>query len=74
MWWNKANFFTLIIQFWNNIDQLTSPEDMAAKMQDFELNIPPDYSLAAREAVNTKAQRLVRAQHLNKLLNFGVVN
>ncbi|QDM40611.1 DUF262 domain-containing protein [Altererythrobacter sp. TH136] len=63
MWWNKANFFTLLMEL-SRVPMLRnqSPADASASVAALEENLPAEYSLAAREAVNNRAQREFRAE------------
>lgn len=70
MWWNKANFFTILCEFarlpgW----RLKPTEEVKNKLIEFSQNVPPDYSLAAREAVGRKPQRELRAEKIRALLD-----
>lgn len=69
MWWNKANFFSLMAEL-SRIPSLDSLDDVGVKSRllEFEKNIPADYSLAAREAVGRKAQREIRSVYVSKLI------
>ncbi|MGB0368018.1 MAG: DUF262 domain-containing protein [Flavobacteriales bacterium] len=69
-WYNKANFFTLVVLFYNNIDRLSliGKEEVKRKLTAFEENIPEAYALAAKEGVNNRKERLLRNQTLNNLL------
>lgn len=68
-WWNKANFFTLVVELARlpALRQL-DPFAVAAKLTAFENAMPNDYALAAREAVNGKAQRELRGNQVRELL------
>lgn len=69
VWWNKANFFTIVIELARNPDMRRQPpEDAGEKLQVFERNLPQAYSLAAREAVNGKAQRELRGRLVREAL------
>ena len=69
-WYNKANFFTLIIFFYNNLDliEIYNKTLLKQKLTRFEEEIPEDYALAAKEGVNNKKERLTRNKILNELL------
>ncbi|NTW06720.1 MAG: DUF262 domain-containing protein [Syntrophaceae bacterium] len=68
-WINKANFFSLIVIFYNNPEILTNtPRSIKEKLINFEKTLPEDYQLAAKEAVNNKKERIKRNQHLEKIL------
>ena len=69
-WFNKANFFSLIIFICDNIDkvELKNTAPIKTKLEEFEENTPVDYALAAKEAVNNKKERLIRNKHLEELL------
>ena len=71
LWWNKANFFTLVVELARHPALLRqSAENAAAKLSDFEQNMTAEYGLAAREAVNGKAQRELRGAKLRG--RFGI--
>lgn len=62
IWKSKSNAFTLfIIFFWHNqaIERL-GLENIKQNLLSFGDNLPADYALAAREAVNNRRQRLLR--------------
>ncbi|MES2267876.1 MAG: DUF262 domain-containing protein [Bacteroidota bacterium] len=69
-WLNKANVFSIITLFAKNLDKIDTLDDRVIKenLEKFEENLPPDYQLAAKEAVNNKRERLIRNQHLQKVL------
>lgn len=70
-WYNKANFFSLIIVMYNEFDKLTmngDEKEIAKKLKKFERNLPEDYSLAAKEAVNNKKERSLRNKYLEEIL------
>lgn len=72
MWWNKANFFTLICEVVRSKDiQAMPPSDVAEKLDQFAKNVPADYALAAREAVGRKGQREMRGKTIRTLLIEG---
>lgn len=68
MWNNKANFFSLFVRVALNGGALTSVARARAALAKFQENPPDDYALAAREAVNNKAQREARDKYVQKLL------
>lgn len=69
-WYNKANFFTLVVLFYNNLERLSeiNKSDIKEKLIDFENNIPEYYKLAAKEGVNNRKERLIRNKILEELL------
>lgn len=72
-WWNKANFFTLVVELARVPALREEPAEAAAdKLTNFAANFPEDYTLAAREAVNGKAQRELRADNVRQLLTPAV--
>ncbi len=72
VWWNKANFFSLVVELARLPDLRTQPAaDAAAKLIAFGLALPGDYTLAAREAVNGKAQRELRGRMIRDVLLEG---
>lgn len=72
MWFNKANFFSLLCELARNRDALADVDEAVVRdrLLNFAKSIPADYTLAAREAVGRKSQRELRAQAVRKLL-FG---
>ena len=72
MWWNKANFFTLICEVMRSKDiQVLPHNDVAEKLSHFAKNVPADYALAAREAIGRKGQRELRGMTIRTLLLKG---
>lgn len=67
MWNNKANFFSLFVRAALNGGVLAAKSKAA--LVKFEAKLPEDYALAAREAVNNKAQREIRDRYIQKLLH-----
>lgn len=65
-WLNKANSFSLILVLYNFINQGLEFDSKVLKqeLEIFEKDLPGDYALAAREAVNNKRERLLRKDHL----------
>ena len=70
-WLNKANLFSLMIAFYNNYDSiiLINEKEIKKALVTFELNVPQEYSLAAKEGVNNKKERLIRNKYIEKLIN-----
>jgi hypothetical protein len=62
MWWNKANFFTMSVEFEVAVDRLDNPARMRRNLEVFEADLPAQYALAAREAVNNRNQRAIRGR------------
>lgn len=69
MWWNKANFFTVMSEL-SRVPALREqpPEQAAEKLAAFAAAVPGDYALAAREAVGRKPQRELRGEAVRKAL------
>lgn len=71
LWWNKANFFTMVCE-------LASTRNLAAidivatsaAITAFENAPPPEFLAAGREAVNNKPERVIRGEAFKSLLNF----
>jgi hypothetical protein len=61
MWWNKANFFTLVCELTRN-DALmaTGTEAVGQRLIRFSQAVPSEYALAAREATGRKRERDLR--------------
>ena len=69
IWWNKANFFTLVVELARHAElRVQNAADAAAKITTLSANFPTDYALAAREAVNGKAQRELRGAKVRQAL------
>jgi hypothetical protein len=69
MWWNKANFFTLVSELSRSPETMgQSPQDAKGKLTSFADGVPTDYALAAREAVGQKAEREFRGKVVRNLL------
>lgn len=68
MWRNKASFFSLIVAVARNGGEVTDPHQAKTQLIEFEKNVPGDYSLAAKEAVNDKASRELRDRYVRKLI------
>jgi hypothetical protein len=69
MWWNKANFFSLICEVSRNADvRASDPKATHDRLLKFAESVPSDYSLAAREATGRKSQRELRASAIRSLL------
>jgi hypothetical protein len=69
MWWNKANFFTLVSELSRLPKTMKqSPQDAKVKLLNFADGVPTDYALAAREAVGQKAEREFRGKVVRNLL------
>lgn len=69
MWWNKANFFTLVSELSRIPETMEqSAQDAKQKLLSFADAVPMDYALAAREAVGQKAERELRGKIVRNLL------
>ena len=70
MWCNKANAFTLFVMIAKELPLFVEAGHRNLKLclDNFQANPPPNYSLAAREGVNNRAQRMER----NALLREAV--
>jgi hypothetical protein len=69
MWWNKANFFTLICEVLRTEDIVAkSASVVRQRLLGFAAAVPQDYALAAREAVGRKNQRELRGAYLRNIV------
>lgn len=69
LWWNKANFFTIVSEISRVKDiRLQRPEEAWEKLFAFGESLPADYALAAKEAVSRKPQRELRGVQVRKVL------
>lgn len=69
MWWNKANFFTLIVELARQPELMQKPAPAVSQaLIDFSGDVPDQYALDAREAVSRKPQRERRANTLQAII------
>jgi uncharacterized protein with ParB-like and HNH nuclease domain len=70
IWLRKANLFSLLVALYNNVDALkgVKPPDVKITLENAAENLPEDYKLAAREAVNNRKERTVRDSFIVDLL------
>lgn len=75
-WHKKANIFSLIIAFYDNFRKVPAvrvsrinEKLIKIKLENFEKNLPDEYDLAAKQGVNNKRERLIRNEHLGKLID-----
>jgi len=68
IWWNKANFFTLVSEFSRLPELRHDPKSASQTLSNLERSLPGEFSLAAREAVNNKAQRELRGRFVRQAL------
>lgn len=69
VWWNKANFFSLITELTRQPDLMQQgAREATAKLQEFAQGMPQEYVLAAREAVGRKPQRELRGSAIRQVL------
>ena len=70
IWWNKANYFTMAVEISRDEDLLIiDPAEALSRLQVFEASVPDDFALAAREAVNNKAQRELRGTTFRSVIS-----
>ena len=69
-WMNKANVFSLLVTVSNlqSEGRGIEPSRVRLALNEFEKNLPPDYRLAAAEAVNGTKARQLRSQYLSALM------
>jgi hypothetical protein len=69
IWFNKASFFTMICEFAldGQLDKLDI-QRTAEQLKQFEQNPTREFAIAAREAVNNRPERLLRAETFRKLM------
>jgi hypothetical protein len=69
MWWNKANFFTLICEIMRDFNLMTPGHEVVReRLLAFSGNVPPAYALAAREATGRKRERELRASAVRQAM------
>lgn len=73
-WYSKSNAFTLLITLCQNRAFLASVKlnELREKLNYFAENAPPDYTLAAKEGVNNKKERLTRASYVDVIFNSSL--
>ncbi len=71
-WYNKANMYSIIIAFYNNYSEVELMDNIEIKnkFEDFEVNLPTEYKISAKEGVNNKKERLLRNKYIERLLNL----
>lgn len=69
-WKTKANTFSLMVCLFRNREKLSAlpPAKMREKLDDFARELPSEYQLAAKEAVNRRRERTLRDEFLTKTL------
>ncbi|MCQ1855312.1 DUF262 domain-containing protein [Neorhizobium galegae] len=68
MWWNKANFFTLMCELVRDQElRSVDAELLKQRLTSFSFVVPADYALAAREAIGRKRERELRATTFRKI-------
>lgn len=69
-WYNKANFFSLVILLNERFDELPTlkPTKFRTTLEKLEKELSPEYLLAAKEAVNNKRERIIRHEALDDAL------
>jgi hypothetical protein len=69
-WFNKANAFSIMCFFMRNWNEIEGMDEkiIKSKLEDFETQLPGDYSIAAKEGVNNKQERLTRNRYIKDLL------
>jgi hypothetical protein len=70
-WYTKSNAFTLLLTLCEFSDQLEALDHAALKrgLASFSDNPPEDYALAAKEGVNNKKERTLRAGYVRGIAN-----
>ncbi len=74
-WYGKSNAFTLLItlcEFHADLSKLDIPS-VKASLVEFGEHPPNDYAFAAKEAVNNKKERLLRAKYVREIVNAHLV-
>ena len=69
-WFNKANSFSLILILYDFVikGEIFDSRILKQELEIFEKDSLADYSLAAREAVNNKRERLLRKNYLEQIV------
>lgn len=71
-WKTKANTFSLLVCLYRDRQRLAevSPAKMKERLEAFARDLPSDYQLAAKEAVNRRRERSLRHENLARVI-FG---
>ncbi len=74
MWIKKASMFTIITTFFEQFESVMDIDVAVLKsaFKQFEINIPQDYAISAKEGVNNKKERLCRDAHVKKIIASAV--
>lgn len=74
IWMKKATFFSLFIELAKSVrnDENISINSLKEKLLEFEGNTPEDFELAAREGVNNRQERIIRARHTRALIEHSL--
>lgn len=75
-WFNKANFFSLLIALANAASQEKpiNKDKLSELLSNFELNPPDDYKAAASQAVNDLQNRVLRNKYINEIIENSLNN
>ncbi|MBL8516112.1 MAG: DUF262 domain-containing protein [Betaproteobacteria bacterium] len=70
IWFQKANFFSLCVEIASEFYEKREIDlaGTAAALAEFEQQLPEDFIQAAREAVNNKKERSIRATYVSSLV------
>jgi hypothetical protein len=73
-WYSKSNSFSLLKVMYDYVPRLDRVDlkRLKGELEAFSKMPSAEYSLAAKEAVNNKRERTVRAQHIEKLFAASV--
>lgn len=68
--YNKANIFSLIIAISSAVqdNKIINVDALRKELEDFEINVPEDFKLAATEGVNSTRARQLRNTYLTELV------
>lgn len=69
-WLNKANAFSLLTFIARNLERTLQLDEKTIrhKLEIFELGVPSEYFIAAKEGVNNKRERLIRNEFIENIL------
>lgn len=74
-WFGKSNAFSLFSLIAERYEELKAADFKKIKLglDTFAENPPPDYSLAAKEAVNNKKERILRRDKLDAVIMQSMI-
>ncbi|MCB2198363.1 DUF262 domain-containing protein [bacterium] len=69
-WRNKSNWFSLmcVLYEWDDEAKTEKLGKLREKLLEFEKSVPEEYTIAAKEAVNNKRERMIRHKYIMQII------